>query len=165
MSTGTLKTAKTEQEIVTQYHYPERIVYSANLTYGGSPSAIEIPIGGVADRRLQVPDNCSITGYYTFESWNITDGTAGDTRGGEFRIQNDGGTTSMSPTNLSATDGNPTARITNGGGTVAIAANDSADALTVSYTGLANKVYSVRCVLFGLAIAGDTVVPTPQQVA
>lgn len=164
MSTGTLKTAKTEQEIVTKYHAPNEILYSGTITYDASPAAVEIFIGGVTNRRLQVPEDTAIAGHYTFTAWNITDGTVEDLRIGEFMIENDGGTTAFVPTNLSATDGNPTVRATNGSGTVTLAANDTEDAMTLSYTGTASKVYLVRMRLYGLVVVGDTIVPTPQQV-
>lgn len=164
MSTGTLKTAKTEQELVSRYHVPVNVLYSGTITFDGSPAAVELFIGGVTNRRLQVPEDCNITGHYTFSAWNITDGTVEDIRMGEFNIENDGGTTAFVPTNLSATDGNPTVRATNGSGTVTLAANDTEDALTVSYTGTASKVYFVRCLLYGMIVVGDQVVATPQQV-
>lgn len=164
MSTSTLTTAATQQIAATKLGSLNDIVYSGVITYDASPAAVEIYIGGVSGRRLQVPDNTTITGMYSFSAWNITDGTVEDIRMGEFSVENDGGTTAMIPTNLSATDGNPTVRATNGSGTVALAADDTNDALTLDYTGTASKVYHVVMRLYGMVIVGDTVNSNPQQV-
>lgn len=163
MSTSTLITAATEQEKKVLWSDISEVVYQGTITFDASPAAVEIFIGGVANRRLELPSDTHIIGMYSFVAWNITDGTVEDVRMGEFSIENDGGTTAFVPTNLSGADGNPTVRGTNGSGTVTLAADNTNDALTLSYTGTASKVYSVRMRLYGMAIVGDAVVFTPTQ--
>ena len=171
MSTGTLKTAKTEQEIVSKFHAHSDVLYSGRLTYDASPAAIEVFIGGVTNRRLQIPTDSVISGCYNVTIWNVTDDTA-FMQFGVFSVGNDGGTTAVDPseldvlTNFAAGSGSNPLIIAGNTmeGTLAIAANDTEDALTVSYTGAANDTYDFRCRLFGLVAVGEPMVHTPNQV-
>ena len=171
MSTGTLKTAKTEQEIFSKFHSPNDVIYSGRLTYDASPAAIEVFIGGVADRRLQIPEDSVISGCYNVTIWNVSDDTA-FMQFGVFSVGNDGGTTAVDPTELdqlanfaAGSGSNPLIIAGNTmEGTLAIAANDTHDALTVSYTGAANDTYDFRCRLFGMVAVGEPMVHTPNQI-
>jgi hypothetical protein len=150
MSTSTLITAKTEQEKKALWTDVSEVLYQGYLTFDGTPAAVELFIGGIDGRRLQVPDDTVVMGWYTVGVANITDDTY-FMQTGMFSVGNDGGTTGFDPTELdqlanfaAGSGSNPV--IVGGNtmeGTFAITANDTNDALQVAYTGAANDTYSV----------------------
>jgi hypothetical protein len=168
MSTSTLLTAASEQENLINYSVVQSVLYQGYLQFDGSPAAIELFIGGVDGRRLQIPEDTIVTGMYNFTAWNVTDDTVA-TQMGMFGIENDGGTVAFAPADL---DGEGNFVVGSGTnpleilgstveGTLSITADDTLDALQIEYTGTASKNYSVRVLLFGMVAVGEGVVLTP----
>lgn len=168
MSTSTLVTAKTEQEKKALWTNVNDVTYQGHLIFDASPNVLELYIGGISGRRLQVPTGVMVCGWYTFGLVNITD-NASFVQGGMFAVTNDGGTTAFDPAELdqlanfvAGSGSNPLIIAGNTvEGTLSITADDTEDALQVEYTGVANKTYSVRLRLFGMTYVGDGVVLTP----
>lgn len=168
MSTSTLITAKTEQEKKIQYSQLQSVLYQGFLQFDASPAAIELFIGGVDGRRLQVPTDTIITGQYNFTAWNTTDDTIA-TQMGAFGIENDSDTVAFAPADL---DGEGNFVVGSGTnpleilgstveGTLSITADDTLDALQIEYTGTASKNYSVKLLLYGMVAVGKNIVLTP----
>lgn len=168
MSSSTLITEVTEQEKKALWTDIKDVTYQGRLVFDASPAAVELFIGGINGRRLQLPEDTMVCGYYTVGIWNESDDTAIN-QFGVFSVGNDGGTTAVDPaeldvlTNFAAGSGSNPLIIAGGTmeGTLAIAADNTNDALTVNYTGAANDTYSIRVRLHGMVIVGEGVVLTP----
>lgn len=168
MSTSTLITAASEQENKILYSQMQSVLYQGFLQFDASPAAIELFIGGINGRRLQVPTDTIITGMYNFTAWNVTDSTVA-TQMGAFGIENDSDAVAFAPADLDGEGnfvaGSGTNPIELFGstveGTLSITADNTLDALQIEYTGTASKNYSVRVLLFGMVAVGDGIVLTP----
>lgn len=123
-----------------------RVHYFAKAEFDASAAPAEVFINGVEGQRLVLPEDSAIIGRATLAAWNTTDNSAATAAGSliDFMISNDSGTVAFTPTNLSGSDGNPIIVRTAGVGTLTLAADNTNDALTVSFTGANSKNYLVR---------------------
>ena len=168
MSTSTLVTAASQEIDRALWSDIKDVTYQGHLVFDASPAAVELFIGGINGRRLQVPADTMVCGWYTVGVANLTDDTS-FVQTGCFAVSNDGGTTGFDPSELdqlanfaAGSGSNPLIVAGNTmEGTFAITANDTNDALQVAYTGAANDTYSIRVRLFGMVFVGEGVVLTP----
>lgn len=150
---GNVRTGAQEQQLAVSQQQLGPIHFLGTPSFDGTPAAQEIYAGGVEGNRFNIPDDSYVFGYFVASAWNETDG---DNPAGAiiyFGIENDGGNVSAAPANIRATDGNPLVEFSAGVGTWAVTADDTNKAITLSFTGTADKTYDVQATMY-YAVAG-----------
>jgi hypothetical protein len=138
---------------------PTEVRWDATITFDGTPGAVEVPLNGIPGDRLILPKDSAIYLELQLIAWNMTDGAGNEViYKAHAAFSNDDGTVAVSPTNLSGSDGNPIEiyDVAPGSEAVALAADNTNDAVILNFTGEANKVYKVTATANIVFIAANT---------
>jgi hypothetical protein len=156
-------TVRTPAELFTdgmnENQLPVSFRYYADLAAQGSPAATEIFIDGFTDNRLYLPVGSAFFGQINLIARNLTDGADDDCfYRADFAFHNDAGTVEVAVANLSGSNGNPieTYDVVPGSEVIAVAADNTNDAIVVNFTPEASKAYKIAAVINGVFISDDT---------
>lgn len=122
------------------------IHYIATVTVnnGVTPAAQEIYINGEVGRRLKIPADGAIIGFYSGIAVNSSTGVIAKQTAGYFSIGNDGGVVTMADIDAAGSANNPVPSTNVGAATgFTLTVDDTNDTLLVRYTGIANETHKL----------------------